>query len=253
MTQENTLEIVGPRDLFPEVTLVQPLSSGYLMLALEVDHRPTFGFFFPSARKRRLIDDLKTFSFQLRENSSVLEATVFKALLIPPGRGAILKKRPEVEIARFDVVLLIEFENLEMAESFKVSPQWIEALASATARARKSITIAASNVRRIGSVDHTRDGVFLFNYFYADSLELNLKVWNYTAGWFQDQTGLDNSTVFLPENTPGLSYTIINHCRWDRLGDILPELLFNRTFRPFVLANFERNNTAAMPVLYRLA
>ena len=40
---------------------------------------------------------------------------------------------------------------------------------------------------------------FLFNYFYADDSEQNIKVWDYTAGWFQYQTGLDNSTVILPD------------------------------------------------------
>jgi hypothetical protein len=78
-------------------------------------------------------------------------------------------------------------------------------------------------------------------------------VWNYTAGWFQDQTGLDNSTVLLPDEAAQVPYTIINHCRWDRLRSILPALLFNRTFKPFVLNNFEKNNTAAMPILYQLA
>jgi hypothetical protein len=33
----------------------------------------------------------------------------------------------------------------------------------------------------------------------------------------------------------------------------LPALLFNRSFKPFVLNNFEQNNTAAIPVLYKLA
>ncbi|MFT4620316.1 MAG: hypothetical protein ACI9KS_001873 [Sulfitobacter sp.] len=89
--------------------------------------------------------------------------------------------------------------------------------------------------------------------FYADSLDINLQVWNYTAGWFQDQTGLNNSTVLLPNEISDMPYTIINHCRWDGLRDILPALLFNKSFRPFVLNNFEKNNSAAMPILYQLS
>src|SRR6266850_1364954 len=42
-------------------------------------------------------------------------------------------------------------------------------------------TVTASNARRIGAVDHARDGVFLFNYFYADSPAQNLAVWEHTA------------------------------------------------------------------------
>ena len=37
------------------------------------------------------------------------------------------------------------------------------------------------------------------------------------------------------------------------MGDVLPSMIFKRTFRTFVLANFEANDVAAMPILYRLA
>lgn len=247
------LNIVGLRDRFPEVTLIEPAPSGYLMLALEVDHRPPFGFVLQSGTKRQVIEDLKSLAQDLRSRQDVLGAVVFKAVLIPPGRGAFLKKRPQVAIARFDVVLLVECTSLAAAQQLQGSDLWQTAQAAAASRARKSICIAATNTRRIGAVDHTRDGVFLFNYFFADDVETNLQVWNYTAGWFQDQTGLDNSTVLLPQDAGDVPYTIINHCRWDRLRDILPAILFNQSFAPFVLANFEENNTAAMPILYRLA
>lgn len=254
MSTDSELQIVGPRDQFPKVTLIEPTETGYLMLALEVDRRPPIGFFVESEKKTRLIAELKAFAQRALTDPTVVEATVFKALLIPPGRGALLKERPHVAVARFDLVLLVEFVTLEAAQSFRDSASWSETLTMAAEGARKTLSVAASNARRIGPVDHTRDGVFLFNYFYADSLDINLKVWKYTAGWFQDQTGLDNSTLFLPEgDDEDIPYTVINHCRWEKLSDILPSLVFNRTFRPFVLANFEKNSTAAMPVLYRLA
>lgn len=249
----NDLQIVGPRDRFPEVSLIEPARSGYLLLAAEVDRRPPFGFFIESGRKKRVIQSLKTLAQSLRDADNVLDATVFKALVIPPGRGAFLKKRPEVEIARFDVVLLVEFRTTGAAERYGETSAWKETIAQVQKDARKAVHITASNTRRIGPVDHSLNGVFLFNYFYADSVDTNLKVWNYTAGWFQDQTGLDNSTVLLPQDASEVPYTIINHCRWDRLRDILPAILFNRSFRPFVLDNFEVNSTAAIPILYRLA
>lgn len=250
---ENTLRIVGPKNQFPEVSLMAPTQSGYLLLAAEVDHRPPIGFFIQSRHKTRLIQSFKTLAQTLRGNDDVLDASVFKALIIPPGRGAFLKERPDVEIARFDVVMLVEFKSLETAGRYSDTPEWKKVLTGAKKTARKVLSLTSSNTRRIGPVDHSVNGVFLFNYFYADSLDINLKVWNYTAGWFEDQTGLDNSTVLLPEDTTDVPYTIINHCRWDRLRDILPALLFNKSFRPFVLENFKANNTAAIPILYQLA
>ena len=88
---------------------------------------------------------------------------------------------------------------------------------------------------------------------YIEFLKQNLQVWEHTAGWFEDQTGLNNSTLILPDQVNEGSYKIINHCRWDHLIDILPSLIFKKSFKDFVLNNFEANNVAAMPILYRLA
>lgn len=251
--QSDALQIVGPKNTFPEVSLMEPAQSGYLLLAIEVDHRPLIGFFVESARKKKLLNTLKALSQGLVSADDVLDAAVFKALMIPPGRGAFLKKRPDVKIAKFDVVLLVEFKTVEAAKEYQATPDWAALVADTKDNSYNVIGIAASNTRRIGPVDHATNGVFLFNYFYADSLDINLQVWNCTAGWFQDQTSLDNSTVLLPDDSAQVPYTNINHCRWDRLLDILLALLFNRSFRPFVLDNFEQNNTAAIPILYKLA
>jgi hypothetical protein len=247
------MKIVGPKNKFPKVTLVDPTNSGYLLFALNVDRRPPIGFFIESQNKKNILSELKGELDNLKNNFKVIDATVFKAMIIPPGRGAFLKKRPNVEIAKFDVVLLIEFDLHESAKEFHRSLQWKNIEDACKTRAKKSLTITGSNIRRIGPVDHSKKGVFLFNYFFSDQVNRNLEVWEYTAGWFQDQTGLDNSTVILPDQIKENSYKIINHCRWDHLIDILPSLIFKSSFKKFVLNNFETNNVAAMPILYRLA
>jgi hypothetical protein len=247
------MKIVGPKNKFPKVTLVDPTNSGYLLFALNVDRRPPIGFFIESRNKKNILSELKGELDNLKNNFKVIDATVFKAMIIPPGRGAFLKKRPNVEIAKFDVVLLIEFDLHESAKEFHRSLQWKNIEDAYKTRAKKSLTITGSNIRRIGPVDHSKKGVFLFNYFFSDQVNRNLEVWEYTAGWFQDQTGLDNSTVILPDQIKENSYKIINHCRWDHLIDILPSLIFKSSFKKFVLNNFETNNVAAMPILYRLA
>ena len=247
------MKIVGPKNKFPKVTLVDPTNSGYLLFALNVDRRPPIGFFIESQNKKNILSELKGELDNLKNNFKVIDATVFKAMIIPPGRGAFLKKRPNVEIAKFDVVLLIEFDLHESAKEFQRSLQWKNIEDAYKTRAKKSLTITGSNIRRIGPVDHSKKGVFLFNYFFSDQVNRNLEVWEYTAGWFQEQTGLDNSTVILPDQIKENSYKIINHCRWDHLIDILPSLIFKSSFKKFVLNNFETNNVAAMPILYRLA
>jgi hypothetical protein len=58
--------------------------------------------------------------------------------------------------------------------------------------------IAAGNVRRVGDVDKSRPGLFLFNHFAGDDPGLAVELWDYLAGWYEAETGLDNSTLLGP-------------------------------------------------------
>lgn len=235
---------------FPTVKLVEPSGSGFLLLAAEVDRRPMF---LPSSRrKRELLEAVKRLVSDLGTDSRVVDASAFEGALAPPGRGKILEDRPGVPIARFDVAVLIETSSPEAANEVTQTDPYRQLDAGLDAAARSSYRLRGRNVRRMGPVDHRRRGVFLINYFYADRTDLNLAAWQYTAGWFMDQTGLDNSTVLLPIETSEERYRIVNHARWDRWRDILPALIFKRSFRTYVLEHFRANGVAAMPVLYRL-
>jgi hypothetical protein len=238
---------------FPKVTLMEPNGRGYILLAGEIDRRPPFGFFIESGAKKTLIADLKSLLPAIDAMKDVEEATLFKALIIPPGRGAYLKTQPQVHVARFDVALMIRAATPEAAAKLAGSAEFAAIETRMREVARKTYRMVGANLRRIGEVDHTKDGVFLINYFSAADETQNLAVWDYTAGWFQDQTGLDNSVLTRPLDQDGASYTIINHCRWNRLRDIVPSLLFKPSFRRYVLRHFEANDTAAIPVLYKLA
>ncbi len=246
------LTIVGERGRFPRVTLVEPTKSGYLLLAAEVDHRPPFMFGLASSKKRLAKSILMSAAGEFQNAPGVSDATVFKALLLPPGRKPIRKAGQDIAPARFDLVFLLEFDTPAKAAALKASRTWQDLETKIEKLARRTLTVEATNARRIGPVDHSTDGVFLFNFFVADELVRNLDIWEYTAGWFEDQTRLDNSTLLIP--APGQTdHTVINHCRWDSLSDIMPSLLFKRSFHTFVLANFEANATTAMPILYSRA
>lgn len=246
------LNIVNESLGYPKVPLVEPTSSVYIHIAAEVDNRPPF--LWSSKSKRDLIRNCKQWCGVLEKLPGVKETTIFKALIIPPGRGKfVIDKIDTVHIARFDFAVLIEADSAETAEKINQNSVFKAMLLAIKSAASYTHFITATNVRRINSVDHKRDGVFLFNYFIADDTDQNLGIWEYTAGWFVKETGLNNSTLLLPTNKAGSKYNVINHCRWDKLRDILPSLIFKPTFDSFVLDNFEANKVAAMPILYRLA
>lgn len=249
-----SLTFVNEHLKFQKVNLIDPATSFYLHLAAEVDRSRAPFFFTSSKSKKRLIAQCRQWCAEIQKEIGVISAVVFKASLIPPGRGKFLEQRlGKVYIAKFDLAILIETTDLETIRLIQGTPTYQQ-----MERAIKNIStythfITARNIRRIDAVNHEHQGVFLFNYFFADSTEQNLDVWEYTAGWFQQETGLDNSTVLLPEYPEDSQYSIINHCRWNKMMDILPSLIFKKTFHTFVLANFEANHVAAMPILYKLA
>lgn len=79
---------------FPQVRLVKPLSSRFVMLAAEVDSRPSL---LPaSGAKRALLKLCKQHCARLGAVPGVKSANVFRALLTPPGRGAYLHRRPQI-------------------------------------------------------------------------------------------------------------------------------------------------------------
>ena len=249
---EDELVVLADAGTFPRVELAEPSTAGFVLLAFEVDRRPGLLYFWQSRRKKRMLARLNALAHGLELRDTVEQARVFRALMVPPGRGRSEKSNTAVPDARFDVVLLIALTDVTAAERLRADPAFNTEISALAGTSRRHMVVVAENVRSIAPVDHTRNGVFLFNFFVAASREQVLAVWELTAGWFQDRTGLDNSTLMLPRDTE-LPYALINHCRWDGLDDVLPALLFDQSFNSYVLAHFAANRIAAMPVLYRLA
>jgi hypothetical protein len=251
MSDDSLVRLPG-RGNYSKAHFIDPIDSGYILVAAVIDRRSFFGFLLESARKKQLLRELRALVASI-EGDGVEEATVLKALLVPPGRGAYLKKRPDANIARFDVAILVRTRDVTTASRLLRSAA-LENIVATVRRVTKDIyTMLGSNVRRIATVNHRRPGVFLFNYFFAASERQNLEVFDYTSGWFQEETGLDNSELMRPLEQEGARYTVVNHARWNRLTDVLPSLLFKPSFPKYVLKHFEANRTAAMPILYRLA
>jgi hypothetical protein len=243
------VRVVAPH-LGTRATLVEPNDAGYLLLAAQTGRWPVL---VPRSRARQaLIRASRAAATTLRAAADVTDVAVFEAIFSPPGRGAFLERRPdEAPSARFDLVVLLKATSRQAADRLQATDAWQSLVHRAHATARHAIAIGATNVRRMGDVDHTRDGVFLFNFFFADDVDQNIAVWEHTAGWWQQETGLDNSEVLLP--APGSSaHSIINHCRWDSLAALVPHLAFNRGFRSHVLDTFDANDVAPIPILYRL-
>jgi hypothetical protein len=232
--------------------LVSPNDNGYLLLGAEIGawRGP---FLAASGARRELVDRLTAAVDRLTTRDDVEEATVFRAVFRPPGEGDEVLDERGLHPARYDVVVLIRTTGIDAARALREDVSYKELAETTRAAARRTHEVVADNAASLGAVDHNRNHLFLFNYFYADDRETLLGVWEYTAGWFQAKTGLANSTLLRPLDGEPADYGIINHASWPRLRTFLPSLLFRPTFRSFVLANFKANGIAAQPIIYRLA
>ncbi|MGW4718071.1 hypothetical protein [Nocardia sp. NPDC004260] len=236
--------------------LIAPGATAYLLLAAEVDRRPMF---LPASRnKARLVLESKTAAADLAQLPEVVRATVFRgfAHLVFGQNHRLLRHAAAADglrPARYDLVVLIEVADPAAIDTLRSHSDYRQLSDLVAGTADRIFEVAALNARNMGDVDATRQGVFLFNFFYGQDEKELIPVWEYTAGWWAVNTGLDNSRVMQPLPGEPRDYGIINHCRWDRLRDIAPQMIFRPSFRRFVLANFAANNISAQPALYRLA
>lgn len=249
------VELVNPDPRYTRVHLIDPAPLGYLHLAGQVQgaHRP--GPVLRRSRdKHQLLGVLKWQARQLAELDAVERVTVYDAVVFAPPGGDVKDRTAPLAAAWFDVAVLAETTSPEAASEVRAAPAWQALVAALTEKARRVHQIAARNVRRVGDVDKTRSGLFLFNYFSGDDPALAVELWDYLAGWYEAETGLDNSTLLEPLEGEQSDYVLINHARWDgNLPLFVARQLPKKSFRGYVLANLKAHRMVSMPVLYRLA
>ena len=233
----------------------EPNSFGYIIIAAEVELPGLFTS--NSANKKALLAKVKTLSSALSASSDyVNRADVFDAFIIPPGtkegKRLIEEKNYDVHIATFDIVVLIECTSVKNALIVRELQELEDILNLIDLSASYTDVMTYQNVARIDEVSKDSNGIFLFNFFFSEDEQTLLDVWNYTAGWWTEKANLTNSTP-MQAVAAGATYSLVNHCRWDKLIDVLPSLIFKPSMNSFVLKNFTENNIVAMPILYKLA
>ena len=247
------LMIVNTDPKYAAVKLIEPTTLGYIHVAAEVAPRRLP--FLPNGReKSKLLTRLRELAHRLEQLAAVERVTVFDAIAFAPPSAYIKGRGDAVHVAHFDIVVLIETTSPESARDVQTTPAYQALLDALSSKATQMHIIAARNAKRIGDVDRTKKGLFLFNYFVGDDPQVTLELWDYLADWYEVETGLDTSVLLVPLEGEHSDYRIINYAQWD---ESLPRLLWRQlskqSFRNYLLANLAANRVGAMPVLYRLA
>jgi hypothetical protein len=249
------VKLVNQDPRYGKAHFVEPTPLGYLLLAADVAaaHRP--GPVLRRSRdKEQLFGVLKWQARQLAEMEAVETATVFDALAFSPAGGDAKGQSARLKPAWFDAVVLIETVSPDAMGEVRASAGYQQMAGALAGGARRVQQIAARNVRRVGDVDKSSPGLFVFNYLVGDDPDLAVELWEYLCGWYQTETGLDSAALLAPLDGERSDYVLINHARWNgSLPAFMARQLPKKSFRSYMLANLKANHVAAMPVLYRLA
>ncbi len=246
------LRIVNENPKYPPAKLIEPTTLGYIHLAAVVQPRRTP--FMPIGREKgQTIARLKYLAQQLEQLEAVEKATVFHAIVMAPSSGYVKQHRDSIHLPRYDIVVLVETLSPETARQVQKTEEYAMLVDALSSKASDLHSIVARNVKRVGDVEKRRKGIFLFNYFVGEDSQVTLALWDYLAGWYAVETGMDNSTLLLPLEGEQSDYTIINHARWNGLLSFLWQQVTKKSFRTYMQANLDVNHVGAMPIFYHLA
>ncbi len=159
------LQIVNPDPRYAPAALMEPTSFGYIHLAAEVHppHRPG-PLLLRGRAKSHLLANLAELARELERVGGVEKVTVYEAIAFPPfGRFPYVKERADrIRFPRFDVVVLVETTSLAAIRQVQGTVPYRTLLDTMRKNARRVHEIAARNAKRIGDVDKSRQGLFLF-------------------------------------------------------------------------------------------
>jgi len=247
------LQIVNANPKFPKGTYIEPSTRGYIHIAADVEAPPP-GKFGPvlrkSKEKKELLARLKELGRALEQVDRVERVTVFQAAMFMPYTSYV-KAHPELRRPTFDVVVLVETTTPGDIPGVQENEQYKTLVGTLEAKAKSIHLVAAHNIRRVGAVDHTKQGLFAFNYFVGADPEVTRDLWDYFAGWYQVKAGLTSSELLAPLEGQQSNYVIINHARWKYT--MPPRFMSKRSFWTYVRPNLDKNDVGLMPVAYRLA
>jgi hypothetical protein len=246
-----SVKIVNADPKFPKGKYIEPSPLGYIHIAADVEGRerpgPVFGMGKP---KKELLERLKATAARIEQLDSVERTTVFQAAMFMPYTNYV-KEHPELRRATFDVVVLVEPKSPELIPQVQETAEYKEIIDELEKNAKSFHVMTAHNVKRVGEVDKTQQGLFAFNYFVADDAETMVELWDYFAGWYQVKAGLTSSTLLVPLDGTHSDFVAVNNARWKYT--MPPRMMSRRSFWTYVRPNLDENNVGLMPVAYRLA
>jgi len=242
--------IVTSKAPYAPIRLTEPTTCGYIHLAAEVQPRAVPVL--PNRRdKSALLTRLKIDARQIEALDTVARVTIFDSLGYSPLSPYLNKRQASIQVARFDVVVLIETISPAATSDVQATPAYQALMMTLRSKAKDIHAMSAHTSKRMGDVDTTKQGLFRFNYFVADDAAVMVELWESLAEWYAVEAKLTNAILLAPLDGEQSRYVAIDLARLDER--FLGRQLSQKSYKAFVQATLEANRVGAMRVLYRLA
>jgi hypothetical protein len=244
------IKITNPGERYHRASLIEPSPSGYVHIAAEIDPPSRPGPAGPTRARNDALAELSHAGSRLVEQHPRWKIELFRAVGFPPLDALPIPERYRSAAAFYDVIVLITTGNTAELRSLPEDPAYQAVLNLLEQRGGRVTITRARNARRIADVPPD-EKLHLFNHFLADDGGA-LEVWDYLAGWYQQEMRLRNSEVLAPIDPDSTPFAFINHASWNMtLPRFISRQLARRSFRDFVLTNLRDNNIGSLPFLYR--
>ena len=173
---------------------------------------------------------------------------LFQAVAFPPFQALPADELPG-QVLRYDVVALIAAASDEALAAAEADPSYQAFVTTLRAKSADFFATRTRNAKRIATVPPS-DRLHLFNFFHSNN-PAALEVWEYLAGWYQQEMNMENSEVLFPVDPGSSPFTFVNHASWDvGLARFVARQMSRSTFRSFVIANLSASHMGSLPLLY---
>jgi hypothetical protein len=242
--------ITNPGGRYHRASLIEPSPSGYVHIAAQIDPPSRPGPARPTRERNEALALLSRERSRLVQQHRGWSVDLFRAVGFPPLDALPIPERHRNAAAFYDVIVLIKTSTTAELPSLSEDAAYQAMLDVLDRRARGVTITEARNARRIADVP-PGGKLHLFNHFFAEH-DSALDVWDYVAGWYQQEMRLTNSEVLAPIDPHSTPFAFINHASWNMaLARFISRQLSRPSFRSFVLANLRDNEIGSLPFLYR--
>jgi hypothetical protein len=221
-------------DRYPPPPFGEVLPGSFVYLGWSVDPKRVGPFVRGSAARDREQMRLQVVATGLARRADVLAVHLFRATFIVPVDGVPLH----------DLVMLIRVPDGAAAA---------EVLGAETLRATKPlVAFVARNGARFGlTEDESPRPNILLNHFTGLGGEDDaIDAWRALSAWFGAKTGIDNSTLLVPE--PSAPYVLVNYAR---IPGAVPAFMARQLLRPsfyrYVRTLLARQRLTSLPIFVR--